>query len=115
MTAAIYNFTIEQGATFQRDFVYQDAQNNPINLTGYSARMQVRQKKDSDQIFIDATTQNGKLVVTPLTGKVSLNLSASETSALKFESAVYDLELEANGVVTRLLEGTINLSKQVTR
>ena len=42
MAAGIYNFTIEQGTTFQRTFKYKDASGNPLDLTDHDIRMQLR-------------------------------------------------------------------------
>ena len=39
MAAGRYSFTIEQGATFQLELQYKDANQTPINLTNYSGRM----------------------------------------------------------------------------
>lgn len=116
MTAGIYNFTIEQGATFTRDFVYRDSNNAVVNLSGYTARMQIRPSKDSDTVLVEATTANGRLVLTPGQGKITLTLSATETDAAGFDVGVYDLEIESSsGVVTRMIEGSVIFSKQVTR
>jgi hypothetical protein len=116
MPAATYNFTIEQGATFTITFGYRASTGAPINLTGFSARMHARQPLESSRTLINATTANGLLTIAPLDGTVTLALTATQTAALNFDKARYDLELEAgNGVVTRLVEGTITLSKEVTR
>ena len=49
MAAGIYNFTIEQGATFTRIFKYKDSEGNPIQLGEASAlRMQIRESIDSE-------------------------------------------------------------------
>ena len=44
MTAGIYNATIDQGATWSVTVTYTDSNGAPINLTGYTAAMQVRQQ-----------------------------------------------------------------------
>ncbi len=116
MSAGVYNFIIEQGTTFQRDFVYKDSNNVVVNLTNYTARMQIRPSKDSTVILVEATTANGKLSIAGAQGKISLVLMPSDTNLVGFDVGVYDLEIEsAGGVVTRLLEGTVEVSKQVTR
>jgi len=116
MTAGAYNFTIEQGTTFVRHFVYKDSNGAVVNLTGYTARLQVRSYKESSVVLIEATTANGKLVITPTEGKITMTLTATELNSVTFDNAVYDLEIESNtGVVTRLLEGCVVNSLQVTR
>ena len=116
MPASTYNFTIEQGATFSITFGYRAANGTPINLSGYSARMHARQPLESSRTLINATTVNGLLTIAAVDVTVTLSLSAAQTAALNFEKARYDLEIESvGGVVTRLVEGTITLSKEVTR
>ena len=53
MAAGIYNFTIEQGATFTRTFKYKDSEGNPIDLVsgdGFTARMEIKDKIGGNQI-----------------------------------------------------------------
>lgn len=116
MAAGTYNFTLEQGTTFVRDFIYKDGNGAVVNLTGYSARMQFREFKSSDVKLLEATTANGKLVIAGSLGKITLTLTPTDTNPIDFAEAVYDLELEsASGIVTRLLQGTVTFDKQVTR
>jgi hypothetical protein len=42
MAAGKYSFTIEQGSTTNFTIVYTDSAGAPINLTGYSSKMQIR-------------------------------------------------------------------------
>lgn len=115
VTAGIYNFTCEQGATFSRTFTAYDADGDPINLTGFSGRMQVRRTVDASAVIISLTTANGRMSLGGATGVVTLTLTATETAAIT-ESGVYDLELvSAGGTVTRLLKGSFRLDKEVTR
>ena len=116
--AGAYDLAIEQGATFKVIFQWTDANNTPINITGYSARSQVRPTIESATVLVDATTVNGKLsIVAPASdGKVQLLISATETATLPSGTAVWDLELIAgDGTVTRLLQGSVTISPEVTR
>jgi hypothetical protein len=116
MSAGAYNFTLEQGTTFVREIVYRDANGALVNLSGYSARMQIRPYKDSPDVLVSATTDNGKLEIVGAAGKITLTLTPSDTNSIEFAQGVYDLEIESGGgVVTRLLEGTVTFNKQVTR
>lgn len=117
MAAGQYNFTIEQGTTFTQPFVWKETASGPvINLTGYTARMQIRPTLADTNILLDLTTANGKLAIDGPNGKVTIQLTATETAALDFVTAVYDLELvSGSGAVTRLLKGTISLDKEITR
>ena len=127
MPAGRYNFLIEQGATFQLELQYKDSNNNPINLSGYSGRLQIRQTVPSTTILLclssslkpDGTGINfsGSNGTTPPTsGSIGIFISAISSSQLTFDQAVYDLEIENSaGFVTRLIEGGVQLSKEVTR
>lgn len=116
MTAATYNLNIEQGATFEESFVVRDSSNNLMDLTGYTARMQIRPFVSSPEVLLDASTVNGILVITALEGRIDLVLSPLQTEQLLYTTSVYDLEIEdASGKVTRLVQGTVNVSQQVTR
>ena len=116
MAAGEYNFTIEQGATLDRTFIYKDGDGDPLDLTGFTARMHLRSRASAATTLLELTTTNGRIVITGATGTIRLVAPASVTAALNFNTAVYDLEIEsAVGTVTRLLQGTIELSKEVTR
>jgi hypothetical protein len=114
--AATYNMTIDQGTTVSIDFQYRTSAGVVIPLTSYTARMQARPTQSSAVTVMDATTTNGQLVVTGATGTVTLTLTAAQSAALDFDRAVYDIEIVSPaGVVTRLVQGTVTLSREVTR
>jgi len=119
VAAGVYNFTIEQGTTVAIDFAYQTAAGVAIPLVNYTARMQARETVSSPVALIDATTENGQLTINGAGGIVSLTLSSTVTAALDFRTAVYDVEIQApvgsGSAVTRLVQGTITLSREVTR
>jgi hypothetical protein len=114
MPAGNYDIYIEQGATLSLPIIWKDSDGNVINITGYTARMQVRQTRPSTTVLLSATTENGKLVIDGSNGKVTISLSA--TAAITWLTGVYDLELASpGGVVTRLIEGSVTVSQEVTR
>ncbi len=116
MTAGSYNITIEQGATFRLQLTLTDGV-EPTPLTGYTGRMQIRQKIMSTDVLYVLTTENGGLTITELEGKIALYISDEDTAAFGFRNAVYDLELEdgGSGEVVRVLQGSIYVSPEVTR
>ncbi len=102
-----------------------------VNLTGYTARAQVRSTWDSATKLLDLNTGNGKIVITPASGLVELAVAASDTSALwttglraagqwngrtQYALGVWDLELvNASGVPNRLLQGAVYIVPEVTK
>ena len=116
MPAAQHNFTIEQGATTVKPFIWKSSDGSAINLTGYTARMQVRRNYASADVLLEATTENGRLQIEPSAGRITLVLSAEVTAGLTWRNGVYDIEMvSSDGHVTRLLQGEIEISKEVTR
>lgn len=88
----------------------------PVDLTGYTARMQVRASAAADAVLLDLTTENGGITLGTTDGTVTCTATATQTAALTFGTGVYDLELvDGSGVVTRLAEGSVCLSREVTR
>jgi hypothetical protein len=112
---AQYDLTIQQGATFRRQFRWL-ADGDPVDLTGFAARMQIRRSVKAVDVLVDATTANGLLTIAALAGEVTVELPATLTAGISAVSGVYDLEMvDPGGFVTRLLEGDVTFSPEVTR
>lgn len=127
MLAGHYNMTCQQGSTFTRtieieqpDLIADPTGNTfvPYDLSGYTARMQVRRTIDSSSFLLELTSQNGGLTINPAEGdsnKILLYASASVTASVS-TSGVYDIEIiSPDNSVSRVLQGIFNLSPEVTR
>jgi hypothetical protein len=112
--AGIYNFTLDQGSTWTLQIIYKDSNGNPINLTNYTAEMQVRRKFDSENSVLTLSTSNGGITITGATGTLDL-IATDEQADIDPGLYVYDLELNTGGVRTRLIQGTVTVSGEVTR
>ena len=128
MAAGKYNFTIEQGTTVNLELAYKDASGSAISLAGYGGRMQIRpdfaDNTTTSYIYLssslaaDGTGLNfsGSAGLNPpVSGTIGIYISAASSSVLNFDSALYDIEIQSGSIVTRLLQGTIKLSREVTR
>lgn len=126
MPAGKYSFTIEQGATLDFEIQYKDSGSMPIDLTGAEGRMQIRDEKTSPNYIINLSSSlqpdgtglnfsgsNGS--TDPVSGSIGVYISDVSSSLLNFDKAVYDLEIQIGSKVYRVLEGNVNLSKEVTR
>jgi len=111
-----YNLEINQGATFSLTATWKDSTGAAINLTGYTARLQIRESYASTTTIVSLTSGAG-ITLGGAAGTITIVIAASATSALTSPfSGVYDLELvDASSVVTRLLEGAATVSPEVTR
>lgn len=88
--------------------------NEPVDLTGYTARMQLREKIDSTTIIHELTTENGGITIDIVNYKIELNIPAISTEQFTFNTVVYSLELVSNKVIP-FASGSITLIKEVTR
>jgi len=113
--AGVLHITIEQGTTFNPVMTWKDQDGTPINLTGYSARMQIRADIDDAAFIHESTTANSEIVLGGIAGTITFDIDAVTTAAFTFDTAVYDLELVNGTIVNRLLRGDVTLSKEVTR
>lgn len=90
--------------------------NKPTNLTGMTARMQIRLKLDSSDFISELTTENGGIVIDNTLKTITIQIPAAVTTAFSFSSAVYSLELvSSGGIVYPFANGSITLVKEVTR
>jgi hypothetical protein len=120
-----YNLEMWQGATFTMTITVKDSTGNVQNLTGYTARMQMRTSYDAGSATESMTTSNGEITVTAAEGNLAFQLAATRTAAIPVDLTngkppktvyVYDLELiDASGIVSKLLYGDVNVYGEVTR
>ena len=111
--AAIANLTIDQGATFSSDVTVKDANNNPFDLTGYTASAKMAKGYASTRTRTNITCT---VAADATTGVVAMQLTADTTSNLEEGRYVYDLEIlqTSSSTVTRVIEGVITVRPQVT-
>jgi len=110
--AYIANMYAEAGASFSRVITYTDSEGGLVNLTGYTAELQVRATVSSETpILTKVPTLGGS------EGTVSWGYTPAETATLTAAKYVYAIELTktADGTVTRLVEGALTVSPEVVR
>jgi len=111
--AGKYDFEIKQGTTFTKLLKKKDSEGTYINFTGYTAKMQIRKFSKAGDLAIELSTVNQKITIDGT--NITLNLTATETSALTGNLHYYDIELTKDSKVERLLEGTITINTEVTK
>ena len=111
MAAGTYNFTIEQGATFSRVITLQE-NGSAMSLSGYSAASQFRSTHDSSTVAGTITSN----VTNASGGVLTLSMTATQTGNIEEGIYVYDVEITSSaGAVTRILQGKVTVTPQVTR
>lgn len=131
-TPASFSLQVVRGATWEDQFDYTDDAGEPIDLTGYAARMQVRTldgqfgTSADETLVLELTTENGRLEIDePEDGRVSLLVAAADTVQLNPDNArkvklAYSLELfkpagEDPEYVIPLVKGTVSVQGETTR
>lgn len=126
MLPATINLILKQGATYNKAVIYCNYDPNnpptfkgaPKDLTGYTAKMQVRSGPDDDAVLLELThvsTTSGQIILGGATGVVQISIPNSKVKTLTFAKAEYDLFLFYTGVAIPLLEGEISLKRAITR
>lgn len=133
MAAGRYSFVLEQGTTVDFELQYKDSNSIPIDLSSYTARMEIRSTysgsgdtylvltsslgdtyiKETDNAFL---SMSGSNLTTPThSGSIGIYIGYELADSLTFTSdAYYDLEITTGVSRTRVIEGRIALSRQTT-
>jgi len=133
MAAGNYTFTIEQGATTDFEIQYKDSGSNAIDLSGQYAEMRIRAThggtaiatltssmgrsnlsytKHSGSSFLSISGSNLSTSIT--SGSIGVYIGHAITDSFTFDTALYDIELTNGQARTRILQGKVKLSKDIT-
>ena len=111
--SAKYNLVCDQATTFNFQFQIKN-DSTPWDLTGYTGVMTVRPFVGAQTTTVVASTANGRMVLTALTGRINVTLSAATTGDITAGRYAYDLVLDSGAEVTRILEGKFIVTGAVT-
>jgi hypothetical protein len=113
--AVQYIVEIDQGADWFFNVTYEQPAGTPVNITGYTAALQLRSLPQSATAVLSLTTGSG-ITITGAAGLVAVHATAVQTGAIVAGDYYYDLEITSpQGIVTRLVQGQAILNPQVTR
>lgn len=110
----VYDLVCPQGVTFDKQFTWTVG-GVPVNLTGYTAALQVRSGWDASEPLISLATGGQGIVLGGTAGTIDVAIAATVTDGLEPGSYAYDLELYEGSDVVRLLQGAFNVTGGVTR
>ena len=108
--AAISNLYIDQGSTFSAIITIRGSDGNALNLTGFTVASQMRKSYGSTTAY----SFNASVYDAP-TGKVRLQLSAADSSLIKPGRYLYDIEITSGSTKTRVVEGLVIISAEITK
>ena len=106
------NLVIDQGATYSNSsIIAYDNTNTAIDFSGntYTIASKIRKHYASTNAVAFTASSNSS------TGHITLQLTANATSNIVSGRYVYDIEITSNtGIVTRVKEGIVTVTPQVT-
>jgi hypothetical protein len=109
------NFEVDQNATFVFVIEYKDNDGNAIDLTGASAKMQVRDTKGGAKLAVTLSSLEGSILIDGPEGKLTVKMTPTQTNKLFYPKSSYDIMvIDSNGNKIKLLEGFMTLSRSVT-
>jgi len=109
-----------QGKTWKMELTVTDNNDNPINITGWQVRGQIRKtykstEKTADWVCIITDGANGKVTVS-LPATTTANIPCGATINEPASQYVYDIEAEdTNGDVVELMRGKLFVKYEVTK
>ena len=94
-------------------FCLRGADDEPLDVTDYSAAMQLRPYPGAKKVYDELTTENGRLVVEG--DRITIHFPSAVTGQYKFDEAVYDLYIKSlDGMQYRVAQGGVQVSREVT-
>jgi len=113
-SAATYNIKCNQNETFQRTLTYKDSTGSAIDLTNFTAALQVR--RDFDTAPVISLTESAGITLGGVAGTIAIVIASTATAALDANTHYYDLVITSPaGVKTRILEGKFDIVRGITR
>lgn len=115
MTAR-YDFKLNQGTDLTVPFFLTDESGKALNLSGFSAQMQLRSNSYTGNLVDTLTSENKGIILDGDVGSLTVVFVHEKTEAYPATALVYDIELiSPSNLITRVVEGRIAVSPEVTR
>ena len=109
--ASINNLFVDAGSTYSNIITVTASNGQPLNLTGYTVKSQMRKSYQSSTAYtFDASIFN------TTGGKIRLQLTDEQSGAIPAGRWLYDVEItSSSGATTRVVEGIVTVTPQITQ
>lgn len=113
--ASPYDLRIDQGSDFMKIMTWK-VDNVPVDLTNYTAKMQIRAAQDHDsQLRATYSSPADGIVLGGAAGTITINIPHADSILWEWEVGFWDIEMTAgDGTVRRLLQGKVINDFEVT-
>lgn len=107
-------FTVTNGAT--GIYISGGIATAPVNVVGYTAELQLRSLPSDPTAVLTLTSAAGEIAITGASGEFAVHATAAQTGAIDEGTYYYDIEITSQpGIVTRLAQGQVVVTPEVTR
>jgi len=79
-TEPLYDFTVVRGDTLRISLIWRDEDDDPVDLTGYGAVLEVRSEDGGSQLLA-LSSVDGRVVLGDEAGTIVATIAAEETQA----------------------------------
>jgi hypothetical protein len=116
MPIGVFNDTIDAGSDYLLQVLDQNPDGTPVDLTGCTARMQLRRHAGAATADLDLTSSPAAgITITAEEGQIDVRITAAQTANLSW-SYVYALEVTGpGGYKDRLLQGLLVVAAGIIR
>jgi hypothetical protein len=103
------NIVMDQGSTFLTTFNVVDTNNDPIDLSTYTANSSMKQTYSSATKYVFTSVGYAN-------GDIALSMPATTTATIPSGRYVYDIDItDGSQNVSRVIEGIVNVTPGVTK
>lgn len=88
----IYDIVIHQGEDWSETYVYEDDNGTAQDITGYKAKLQLRDRPGGT-LYLELSSENGGVLIDGPNGEISPTMTSAVSDALKFQTAYHDMFL----------------------
>ena len=105
------NILIDQGTDYSTTIYVSDENDVAIDVTGYTFTAKARKHYTSNTVYSFTMT-----ITDAVDGEVTMSMNAATTADISAGRYVYDAEMvDTANLTTRLVEGLLTVTPQVTR
>lgn len=109
-------WTIRIGDDFTKLLQFFDAEEQPLDLTDYSFKMQIRKCKNSESLIHELESPTSIDISDAANGNITLNISNTDTLLFEEVNGVFDLKWTTPAdIIETVIEGNIEILETVTK
>lgn len=111
-----YPLWFYQGSKRTRTLTILDNNNNPVNLTGYEVKCQIRDKPGGTLYSSLTSNPAAGITISAAAGEITFAWTDAQVAAFNFDNAGYDIFIRASGGEWQhVLHGPAPLIKRYTQ